>query len=171
MRSSGSWNVVPNSVRNVVLLGEAEPLSYDEVQHTIGRLLRGVSTETISIPTIFAPLAKVGAWALDHIPGKEGFVKPWMIDRANDHYALDLTRARSLLGWEPTRTLRATLPKMVAAMQADPRGWYQDNDLTFPSKLQQAGRTPTTIDTSVHEPFPEPPPADQEDAPVGTNAA
>ncbi len=155
----------------VVLLGEAEPLSYDEVQHTIGRLIRGVSTETISIPTMFAPVAKVGAWALDHIPGKEGFVKPWMIDRANDHYALDLTRARSLLGWEPSRTLRSTLPRMVAAMQADPEAWYQDNELTFPSKLQKAGRTPTRTDTAMNESVPEPHPADPDHAPAGTNAA
>ena len=155
----------------VVLLGEAEPLSYDEVQHTIGRLIRGVSTETISIPTIFAPVAKLGAWALDHIPGKEGFVKPWMIDRANDHYALDLSRARTLLGWEPTRTLRATLPKMVAAMQADPQAWYKDNDLTFPSKLKQAARTPTTPDTTMHEPLPEPRQVHHDHAHVGMKLA
>lgn len=138
----------------VVLLGEAEPLSYDEVQHTIGRLIRGVSTETISIPTMFAPIAKIGAWALDHIPGKEGFVKPWMIDRANDHYALDLTLARTVLGWQPTRTLRATLPKMVAAMKADPQGWYKDNELNFPAKLKGAARTPPTSGSSVEEPSP-----------------
>ena len=155
----------------VVLLGEAEPLSYDEVQHTIGRLIHGVSTETISIPTIFAPVAKMGAWALDHIPGKEGFVKPWMIDRANDHYALDLSRARTLLGWEPTRTLRATLPKMVAAMQADPQAWYKDNDLTFPSKLKQAARTPTTPDTTMHEQLPEPHQVQHDHAHVGMKLA
>ena len=128
----------------VVLLGEPEPLSYDEVQHTIGRLIHGVSKETIAIPSAFAPLAKVGAWVLDHIPGKESFVKPWMIDRANDHYALDLTRARTLLGWEPKRTLRSTLPKMVSAMKADPRGWYKENELKFPSKFKHAVETNVT---------------------------
>jgi nucleoside-diphosphate-sugar epimerase len=119
----------------VVLLGEPETLSYDEIQHTIGRLIHGASTETIAIPTALAPFAKVGAWVLDHIPGKTGFVKPWMIDRANDHYALDITRARTLLGWEPTRSLRDTLPKMIAALDADPLGWYRENELKPPASL------------------------------------
>jgi len=58
-----------------------------------------------------------------------------MIDRANDHYALDITRARTLLEWEPKRSLRATLPIMVAALKADPLGWYHENDLEPPSAL------------------------------------
>ncbi|MCH7901857.1 MAG: NAD(P)-dependent oxidoreductase [Acidobacteria bacterium] len=121
----------------VLLLGESEPLSYDELQHTIGRLIHGVSKETIEIPLALAPLAKVGAWVLDHIPGKAGFVKPWMIDRANDHYALDITRARTLLDWEPKRSLRETLPKMVAALTADPLAWYRENELEPPTSLRK----------------------------------
>ena len=58
-----------------------------------------------------------------------------MIDRANDQYALDITRARTLLGWEPTRSLRVTLPKMVAALTADPLLWYRENELTPPPDL------------------------------------
>ena len=123
-----------------ILLGEPEALSYDELQHTIARLIRGSSKETIEIPSALAPLAKAGAWVLDHVPGQEGFIKPWMIDRANDHYALDITRARTLLGWEPKRSLRGTLPKMIEALNADPLGWYRENDLEPSSKLEkQAG--------------------------------
>ncbi len=121
----------------VVLLGEPEPLTYDELQHTIGRLIRGSSTETIAIPTALAPMAKVGAWVLDHIPGKTSFVKPWMIDRANDHYALDITRARTVLGWEPKRSLRETLPKMVASLTADPLAWYRENELEPPRSVSK----------------------------------
>lgn len=112
-----------------LLLGEPDSLSYDELQHTIERLIRGASKETIAIPSVLAPLAKLGAWVLDHIPGKEGFVKPWMIDRANDHYALDISRANSLLGWQPVRTLRASIPAMIAALVADPVAFYRANDL------------------------------------------
>lgn len=124
-----------------VLLGEPEALSYDELQHTIERFIRGTSRETIAIPSAFAPLAKLGAWVLDHIPGQEAFVKPWMIDRANDHYALDITRAHTLLGWEPRRNLRETVPKMLAALKADPLGFYQENDLELSSELRKLAKT------------------------------
>ena len=113
-----------------LLVGEPEPLTYDELQHTIARLLHVESSaETLEIPELLAPVAKVGTWALDKLPGRDGFIRPWMIDRANDHYALDITRARTMLEWEPTRSLRETLPKMAAALTADPLGWYGDNDL------------------------------------------
>ena len=122
-----------------ILLGEPEALSYDELQHTIARLIRGASKETIAIPSVLAPFAKAGAWVLDHVPGQEGFIKPWMIDRANDHYALDITRARTVLGWEPKRSLRETLPKMIAALKTDPLGWFRENDLKPPAKLEKKG--------------------------------
>ena len=75
---------------------------------------------------------------LEALVGKEPFIKPWMIAHADEHYALDITRARTLLGWEPTRTLRATLPKMIAALKTDPRSWYRENDLEAPARLPQA---------------------------------
>jgi hypothetical protein len=33
-----------------ILLGEAEPLSYDEVQHTLARLIHGEHWETLEVP-------------------------------------------------------------------------------------------------------------------------
>lgn len=126
-----------------ILLGEPETLSYDELQHTIARLIHGKGWETIELPAPFAPVAKAGAWVLDHVPGQEAFIKPWMIDRANDHYALDITRARTLLGWEPRRSLRETLPKIIASLKADPLGWYRENNLEPPSWLRErASRVP-----------------------------
>jgi nucleoside-diphosphate-sugar epimerase len=116
-----------------LLLGEPETLSYDELQHTIARLLHGQSWETREVP---APLAKAGAWLENQLPGQDQFIKPWMIDRANDHYALDITRARTLLEWEPKHSLRATLPKMLEALKRDPAGWYQLNKLKLPAELQ-----------------------------------
>ena len=65
-----------------------------------------------------------------------------MIDRANDHYALDIARARNLLGWEPRHSLRETLPKMIAALKADPLGWYEENDLEAPRWLEQEAERP-----------------------------
>ena len=115
-----------------ILLGEPEVLSYDELQHTLQRLIHDESWETHNVP---GPIAKAGAWIEDHIPGQDPFIKPWMIDRANDHYALDITRARTLLDWAPIRSLRQTLPKMVVALKADPLGWYRENALEPPSSL------------------------------------
>ena len=117
-----------------ILIGEPETLSYDELQHTFMRLLHKKSTETQSVPGL---IAKLGAWAQNLLPGEQ-FIKPWMIDRANDHYALDITRARTLLDWAPQRTLRETLPKMVAALEADPIGWYREHGLEPPSSLRKA---------------------------------
>ena len=125
-----------------ILLGEPEPLSYDELQHTFARLIHGEDLETLEVPGPLAPLAKAGAWVMEKLPGADPFIKPWMIDRANDHYALDITRARTLLGWEPKRSLRDTIPKMIAALKADPLGFYRENDLELTSELQKQAETP-----------------------------
>jgi nucleoside-diphosphate-sugar epimerase len=92
-----------------ILIGEPETLSYDELQHTFQRLIHDESWETRDVP---GPIAKAGAWVQDHIPGQDPFIKPWMIDRANDHYALDITRARTVLDWVPRRSLRQTRPTL-----------------------------------------------------------
>jgi hypothetical protein len=52
-----------------------------------------------------------------------------MIDLADDHYALDISRARQLLGWSPRQSLRETVPKMVTALKSDPEAFYRTNKL------------------------------------------
>ncbi len=120
-----------------LLLGEPEALSYDELQHTFARLIHGEEWETLEVPGQLSPLAKAGAWVLEKLPGADPFIKPWMIERANDHYALDIARARNLLDWTPQRSLRQTIPKMIAALKTDPVGWYQENNLELPSQLAE----------------------------------
>lgn len=110
----------------VLLIGEEQTLSYDELQHTLARQIHGQSWETRQIPKA---VAKTGAWLQDHIPGEDPFIKPWMIDLADDHYELDTSRAQSLLGWKPQHSLRETLPRMVAALKEGPAQFYQDNRL------------------------------------------
>jgi len=124
-----------------ILLGEPEPLSYDEVQHTFARLIHGAELETLEVPGPLTPLAKAGAWVMEKLPGADPFIKPWMIDRANDHYALDITRAHTLLGWEPKRSLRETIPKMVAELKADPLAFYRGNNLELTSELEKQAET------------------------------
>jgi nucleoside-diphosphate-sugar epimerase len=115
----------------VLLLGERETLSYEELQRIIGRLLHDEEWETREIPKAFA---KAGAWLQDAMPGEEPFIKPWMIDLADDHYALDTTRARELLDWESRRSLRVTLPAMIAQLKRDPKAWFKKNKLPVPDE-------------------------------------
>jgi nucleoside-diphosphate-sugar epimerase len=118
-----------------LLLGETETLSYEELQRAFGQLIHGEEWETRQIPK---SVAKTGAWLQDNLPlMEEPFIKPFMVDLADDHYALDIGRARSLLGWQPEHSLRETLPKMVAALRADPLGWYEANKLNPPSDLAE----------------------------------
>jgi nucleoside-diphosphate-sugar epimerase len=120
---------------SVMLLGEPETLSYGELQRRFGLLIHGEEWETREIPKT---VAKTGAWLQDVIPGEEPFIKPWMVDLADDHYALNVSRARTLLGWEPQRSLRETLPRMIEALEADPPGWYRENRLETPPSVEIA---------------------------------
>jgi nucleoside-diphosphate-sugar epimerase len=116
------------SPESVFLIGEGEALSYDETQRMLGWLIHQDNDwDTAQIPKA---VAKAGAWVQDKIPGiEEPFIKPWMIDLADDHYQLDVSRARKMLGWQPQRTLRETLSKMVESLKADPAGFYRRNKL------------------------------------------
>lgn len=92
--------------------------------------------DTTQIPKA---VAKAGAWIQDQVPGlEEPFIKPWMIDLADDHYALDISRARQLLGWSPRHSLRETLPRMVTALKTDPEGFYRLNKLEGAPPHQEA---------------------------------
>ena len=132
-----------------LLIGEPDAVSYGELQETLARLVHGSDDwTTVSVPN---PLAAAGAWlevksepavpdALDY--GKEPFIRPFMIEMASDHYELDISRARNLLGWHPRHDIRATLPRMIEALKSDPLGWYRANDLTVPDWLNEsANRT------------------------------
>lgn len=115
-----------------VLIGEPEVMSYADLQTELGRLIHGEEWETRHVP---APLAKMGAWVMNKTGGS--FIKPWMIDIADQHFDLDITRARTVLGWEPRHRLRSTLPAMVDALKRDPLRWYRENGLHAPRWLRR----------------------------------
>lgn len=122
-----------------ILIGEPETLSYQAVQEQLGHLIHDEDWRTTEIPKA---VAKAGAWVQDKLPlGEEPFIKPWMIDLADDHYELDINRARALLGWEPKRRLGDTLPIMVAALKRDPVNFYEENKLELPSSLKETNST------------------------------
>lgn len=121
-----------------LLVGEPQALGYAEVQNIIGEAMHGEDWATVQVPQ---GLAKVGAWLQEEVIGSDEFIKPWMVEQANDHYILDVARARDLLEWRPRYSLRDTLPKMVAALQQDPVGWYKANKLN-PAVVAWQGQKP-----------------------------
>jgi len=115
------------------LIGEPDAMSYKEIQDEIGMRIHGEEWLTVSVPK---PIAKVGAYVESAMPGNESFVKPWMIDRADDSYELNIEKARRLLGWEPQYRLRQALPEIIARLVRDPVSWYRTNKLNLPDELK-----------------------------------
>lgn len=131
-----------------IMVGEPETLSYDDVQDRLGMLIHGSSQwRTIRVP---AHVAAAGAWAQDKaepvIPdaidqGERPFIRPFMVTMASDNYALDISRARDWLGWEPRHRLADELAAMVDALTSDPLGWYEANKITPPTWMREAQET------------------------------
>lgn len=119
-----------------LLLGEPSTMGYEALQNELGFLIHGETWATETLPKI---LAKTGAHLQNRmeiiIPdsidkGEKPFIKPFMVDLADDHYELDISRARQLLHWEPKHSLREALPAIVKELKADPLSWYKRNKLT-----------------------------------------
>ncbi|MGD9511448.1 MAG: NAD-dependent epimerase/dehydratase family protein [Geminicoccaceae bacterium] len=110
----------------VLLIGEEETPSYREMQQRIGRLLHDEDWRTLALPK---GLTKAGAWVQTGILDQDTDIKPWMIEGSDDHYEIDVSRARRLLGWEPRHSLTATLPEMIRRLKRDPTDWYEKNKL------------------------------------------
>jgi nucleoside-diphosphate-sugar epimerase len=122
------------------LIAEPDVMSHEELQDVIGELVHGKEWPTIRIPKA---AAKAGAWVKEKIGGEDAFIKPWMIDLADDHYPVEIERARKRLAWDPVHRLRTTLPAMIEELKRDPQRWYSINNLTMPRKLRErepAGR-------------------------------
>ncbi|KIN70579.1 DNA polymerase 3, epsilon subunit [Sulfitobacter noctilucae] len=122
-----------------ILIGEPYGLGYQALQTRIGELIHGADEwATLVAP---GPAAKLGAWvetkAEPIIPdaydeGEKPFIRPFMIDMASDHYALDTSRARDVLGWTPDHNIEDGLAALVAALKEDPPGWYEGNGIHQP---------------------------------------
>jgi nucleoside-diphosphate-sugar epimerase len=119
--------------QSLFLIGEPDAMSYEELQQEISHQLDGNNWTTFAVPK---PIAKVGAWVESNLPMTEKpFIRPWMIDHADDNFEVDISKARSVLGWEPKHSLRKTLPRMIEGLKIDPRRWYQINKLHPPHSL------------------------------------
>lgn len=128
-----------------ILVGEEDAVSYGELQSLIAREIHGEQDwETLSLPK---PVAAAGSWLEvksepvvpdDFDQGEKPFIRPFMVEMADDHYELDTTLARQLLGWEPTHDIRSAIPKMVADLKNDPPAWYAKNGITPPPWMDEA---------------------------------
>lgn len=121
-------------------IGEPETPSYKELQNRIGRLIYGEKWETFEVPK---PLAKAGAWSMDLVG--DPFIKPWMIDRADNHFELDISRARELLDWHPNHYLMDTLPQIIQNLKKDPAEWYKKNNLELPAEFEKENNNENTF--------------------------
>jgi nucleoside-diphosphate-sugar epimerase len=117
-----------------LLIGEDVTFSYDQLQRLMQKLIHGKEWKTWGIPK---PFAKIGAWAQEYILRKKGFIKPWMIEIADDHYELDVTRAKKILGWQPRHRVDQVIPKWIQELKIDPVEWYDENKLKVPAGLEQ----------------------------------
>jgi nucleoside-diphosphate-sugar epimerase len=138
-----------------ILIGEPDPMSYDALQDEIGYLIHGVE----DWPTLRLPrsLAAVGAWALGKLEpvipdaidlGEEPPIRPYMALMGNDHYALDIRRARQLLGWEPQHRLKDDLPNIIAELKRDPIAWYRRHQIEpqpWAITVHEAGANPENL--------------------------
>lgn len=136
-------NALPQET--AILVGEADAIGYDALQDRLGTLIHGVD----DWPTVRVPktVAAAGLWAQARLEpvipdaidkGQEPFVRPFMAEMADDHYALDTRRAREMLGWEPRHSFKDELPSLVRALKADPPGWYRRNGVTPPHWVSAA---------------------------------
>lgn len=125
---------------DVTLNLASETVSYESIQRQLDLLLLGRESVIRHVPKV---VARTGAWFLNALPGSGRFIQPWMIDLADDHIELDSTRARTLLDWNPRRTVAETLPDMVATFRSDPEGFYKTNKLTSPSNLKSLAAAAT----------------------------
>jgi nucleoside-diphosphate-sugar epimerase len=124
------------SRHSMFLVGEEDTMSYAELQEDLGRYIHGTEWPAIRIPKT---AAKAGAWVKDKLSGDDDapFIKPWMIDLADQNYPISVQRAREQLGWEPQHTLRQTLPDMIGRLHFDPKAWYEKNGLPIPKKVEE----------------------------------
>jgi nucleoside-diphosphate-sugar epimerase len=118
----------------VFLIGEPDMMSYEELQDQIGELIHGQEWPTLRVPKL---AAKAGAWVKGKLGDEDGeFIKPWMIDLADQNYPVSMEKAREKLDWEPQRRLRNTLSTIVGSLLSNPQKWYEENGIPVPESVK-----------------------------------
>lgn len=111
-------------------IGEEDVLTYKEIQELAGRELHNRPWPVFQIPTFVASL---GARVMEKLPViREPFIKPWMIPHADEHFDVDVSKARNHLSWYPKQSLRQKLPEIIGNLKRDPEKWYAINKIQKP---------------------------------------
>ena len=122
----------------VFLLGEPDSPSYDSLQRKISKELYGEEWETEEVPK---SLAKAGASVKEILPGSDDeFIKPWMIDMADDHYDVDISAAKEKLGWMPQHRVLSTIPSMIDYLKTEPESWYSEHGFSISPALESVSK-------------------------------
>ncbi len=109
------------------IVAEDRTIGYRDLQNEISKLLYNKPHPTYSVPKFFA---KAGVFVKNEIPlFGEQFIKPWMIDIADDHYAVDISKAKEILGWTPKHFIGTTLPVIIDNLKKDPVKWFETNQI------------------------------------------
>lgn len=111
---------------SAILVGEEDPPSYERLQDEIGKLIHGKEWPALCVPE---SIARAGAAVSDVLSGGDAFIKPFMVNMADDHYALDTSRAKKILGWSAQHTILHELPGIIERLKRDPDRWYRENGL------------------------------------------
>jgi nucleoside-diphosphate-sugar epimerase len=142
-RTVDTRTALPRAIE--LLIGEPDAMGYDALQDELGRLFHGADEWlTLRLPK---PVAAAGAWAEQKLEplvpdaideGEKPFIKPFMVQLADDHYALDVRRAREVLEWQPQHRVADELPAMVRAVKDDPASWYARHHIDPPDWIETA---------------------------------
>jgi nucleoside-diphosphate-sugar epimerase len=118
----------------LVNIVEDKTIPYGQLQNMISQILEHKDFTVFRIPKW---VAKTGAWVENKLPGFDQFIEPWMIDLADDHYEVDISLAKSQLGWTPKHFVGTSLPVMLQLLKTDPVKWYQINGLKISNYLKR----------------------------------
>jgi UDP-glucose 4-epimerase len=118
---------------------EEDSISYRDLQTAFGKLIHNKDHwPMIRVPKWFAKMGSAIQNSIPFVP--KPFIKPWMVDLADDNYEFTMDKARKVLGWSPKRSLRQTLPALVENLKADPRAWYKRHNIPLPHFLKKTTR-------------------------------
>lgn len=137
LKKFGSDGERPNSregssqipLREKFLVGQSEPLTYQEIHEHACRAFTGKATKLLRVPREFAAIGAHMSSLLGRMRGRNSFIQPWMVAFAGEHFHFDLRHSRTGLGWRPHRQIKQDLDVMLKHAVTDREAWLKVNSL------------------------------------------